>query len=453
MVPQCVRAPAYRGLTLTERVAAWCRAPSPHPPVRRTGSGPRDGSATGNRSPTSRRDRPSRGGSRRRASPRTSSSPSWVSRARRSTARPPPASVGGRTGTSVGRSSPPDGPAIPLPEGLREHATAGFLVAIEPLLARACDRLRTGHPGVGLGPGRPAVRPRHGRGDPAPPTCRRRCSGCWTGPWCWNSTWPACKACCRATHPRSVSRASCDTSAGPRSSAPCFTNIPVLARQLITALENFVDSSLSFLGRLCADWEAIRAAFSPGTDPGVLVEVAGGVGDKHRGGQSVLIATFGSGLRVVYKPKALGVDVHVQELLAWLNARGDHPPFRTLTVLDRGRYGWVEFVAAAACTSADEVRRFYERQGGYLALLYALEATDFHGENLIAAGEHPVLVDLESLFHPRAGGADLTGPDHARPAGRWPTPCCASACCPSASGAMTSRRGSTSAAWGRTTVN
>ena len=29
------------------------------------------------------------------------------------------------------------------------------------------------------------------------------------------------------------------------------------------------------------------------------------------------------------------------------------------------------------------------------------EATDFHFENLIAAAEHPVLVDLEALFHPR----------------------------------------------------
>jgi type 2 lantibiotic biosynthesis protein LanM len=39
------------------------------------------------------------------------------------------------------------------------------------------------------------------------------------------------------------------------------------------------------------------------------------------------------------------------------------------------------------------------RQGGYLALLYALRATDFHYENLIACGEYPVLIDLESLFH------------------------------------------------------
>src|SRR5262249_48077094 len=162
----------------------------------------------------------------------------------------------------------------------------------------------------------------------------------------------------------------------PEAARALFHEYPVLARQLIIALENFVDSSLSFLERLCADWEAIRAAFSPGGEPGVLVEVAGHVGDRHPGGQSVLIATFGAGLRVAYKPQPRGVDVHLQDLLAWLNARGDHPPVRTLTVLDRGRYGWVEFVVAEACTSADEVRRFYERQGGCLALLYALEATD-----------------------------------------------------------------------------
>ncbi len=34
--------------------------------------------------------------------------------------------------------------------------------------------------------------------------------------------------------------------------------------------------------------------------------------------------------------------------------------------------------------------------------MYALEAVDLHYENLIAVGEHPMLVDLETLFHPRA---------------------------------------------------
>ena len=115
----------------------------------------------------------------------------------------------------------------------------------------------------------------------------------------------------------------------------------------------------------------------------------------------VLLATFASGLKVVYKPRRLAVDVHFQRLLDWLNERGARPRFRMLAVLDRGAYGWMEFVRATGCHSQGEVRRFYERQGGYLAILYALEATDFHYENLIADGEHPVLLDLETLFHPR----------------------------------------------------
>ena len=176
---------------------------------------------------------------------------------------------------------------------------------------------------------------------------------------------------------------------------------PVLARQLVEAIDRWVAFGLEFLRHLCTDLEAIRETFSPEGDPGTLTGVAGGLGDSHRGGRSVLIAEFRSGLRVVYKPRDLAVDVHFQELLSWLNERGDHPPFRTLKILDRGTHGWVEFVAEQACTSPDEVRRFYRRQGGYLALLHALDATDFHFENLIAAGEHPVLIDLEALFHPR----------------------------------------------------
>jgi type 2 lantibiotic biosynthesis protein LanM len=190
-----------------------------------------------------------------------------------------------------------------------------------------------------------------------------------------------------------------------------FREYPVLARQVLLRIDNWVAVSLEFLQRLCADWEALRTAFSPAKEPGVLVQVSGGMGDAHRGERAVLIATFSSGFQVVYKPRPLAVDVHFQELLTWLNQHGDHPPFRTVSILDRGTYGWVPFVAAQGCTSVHEVRRFYQRQGGYLALLYALEATDFHFENLIAAGEQPVLVDLETLFHPRAEKWDTTQAD------------------------------------------
>lgn len=186
---------------------------------------------------------------------------------------------------------------------------------------------------------------------------------------------------------------------------------PVLARQLVQCIDAWVQVSLELLQRLCSDWGAIQATFAPGSDPGILVALEGDMGDLHRGGRSVLIVTFSSGFKLVYKPKSMAVDLHFQELLAWLNQRGSHPSFRTLMVIDRGTHGWVEYVSTESCSSPAEVQRFYERQGGYLALLYALESTDFHFGNLIAAGEHPMMIDLEALFHPHIGALALAESD------------------------------------------
>ncbi|AFZ34787.1 Lanthionine synthetase C family protein [Stanieria cyanosphaera PCC 7437] len=193
----------------------------------------------------------------------------------------------------------------------------------------------------------------------------------------------------------------------PKKLLTLLEEYPILARQLVTSIEQWVRFSQEFLEHLSTDWEQIKATFSPEQEPGQLIEVRAEEGDSHREGRSVAIAKFSSGFQLVYKPRSLGIDEHFQQLLTWLNQRGNHPPFRIFKVLNRHSYGWVEFIMPDSCTSATEIDRFYQRQGGYLALLYVLEANDFHNENLIAAGEHPVLVDLESLFRPRTSNIDL----------------------------------------------
>ena len=188
----------------------------------------------------------------------------------------------------------------------------------------------------------------------------------------------------------------------------------VLRDQVANRLEKWADFSLEFLEHLCQDWTSIRGSLVNAA-PGAIVQIDSGAGDTHRNGRSVAIVSFASGERVVYKPRSLAVDEHFQQLLAWVNECGAQPRFRTLKSIDRGDHGWTQFVAPASCGSTDEVRRFYERQGSYLAVLYALEASDFHRENLIATGEHPMLIDLEALFHPRLddltpdGIGDITG--------------------------------------------
>lgn len=199
----------------------------------------------------------------------------------------------------------------------------------------------------------------------------------------------------------------------PEAARALLEEYPVLARVLLTYTQRWVETSLAFLRHLAEDWSDLKRLFWSDSRPpaGELVELSA-AGDPHRGGRQVVIVRFSSGLRLVYKPRSLSIDTHFRALLMALNERApvtlEGAPagtalFQVPELLDRGDHGWVEFISQQGCASPEEVHRFYERQGAYLALLYALGATDFHLQNLIAAGEHPVMIDLESFFHPPWG--------------------------------------------------
>jgi type 2 lantibiotic biosynthesis protein LanM len=182
--------------------------------------------------------------------------------------------------------------------------------------------------------------------------------------------------------------------------AAILCEYPVLGRIIAESLTAWAEFSLELFTRLCEDWTDLVATFCPLDAPGTIRAVEWHQGDSHRGGRTVVHVQTTTGLRFVYKPRSLGVDVHFQELLSWINDHCPQLPLTPLTILDRGRYGWVGFVEQAGCQSLDEVDRFYRRLGACLALLYVLDATDIHFENVIACGECPFIVDLETLFHP-----------------------------------------------------
>lgn len=196
-----------------------------------------------------------------------------------------------------------------------------------------------------------------------------------------------------------------------KTAAGLLEEYPVLARQIVVAVQNWVDFSRDLLTHLAEDWPAVERLFAPAEEAGRVVSLRGGMGDSHRGGRSVVILHTDAGLKVVYKPRSLAVDAAFQNLLAWLNLRGAAPPLLPVKILDRGTHGFMEYVTPTPCTRVEEVERFYRRQGGYLALFHLLDATDFHHENLIAVGEHPVPVDLEALFHPPHHAPHLTPDD------------------------------------------
>ncbi len=176
---------------------------------------------------------------------------------------------------------------------------------------------------------------------------------------------------------------------------------PMLFQLAEDRLALWVAVSIELIGRIAADWQDIVETFFRGESPGALDSLRFPQRSTKRGGRAVILLSFSSGARLVYKPRSLAVEARFQELLDWLGDSGFQPAFQRVKLLDRDSHGWMEWIDPEGCASAAEIQRFYRRQGAYLALFYALEATDLHMSNVIAAGEHPALIDLETLFHPR----------------------------------------------------
>ncbi|HCT58974.1 MAG TPA: hypothetical protein DGD08_17375, partial [Gemmatimonas aurantiaca] len=180
-----------------------------------------------------------------------------------------------------------------------------------------------------------------------------------------------------------------------------FNEYPVLLRTIEQRVDHWYRHSLEVLQRLSSDRHAIEARLLNGATLGVLTEITYGAGDKHHQGRCVTILGFDSGRHIVYKPRSLAVDLAFQQLVGWAaTGMGDHA-WRQPTHLPCGAYGWSEFVAHQPCADTEGIHTFYRRLGAQLALLFALDATDMHLENVMAQGDTPVLVDLEALFHPR----------------------------------------------------
>ena len=176
-----------------------------------------------------------------------------------------------------------------------------------------------------------------------------------------------------------------------------FQKYSVLARLVGTTVDFWVTNSCEFIQRLKSDWQEIQKTFGGDLKLGV-VKIETGLSDFHNRGRSVLALEFASGLKLIYKPKDLGLEVAFFELVSWLNDRATLPRLKQMQVINRSNYGWVEYIEHLPLEDSAAAVRYYQRAGMLLCLLYLLSGSDFHCENIIACGEYPVAIDLEMLM-------------------------------------------------------
>lgn len=186
--------------------------------------------------------------------------------------------------------------------------------------------------------------------------------------------------------------------------AGIFLEYPVLARHWAILVGDWVDATVELLLRLRADRADLEALF--GRDAGTLVHAEAGLSDRHHGGRRVCIVGFASGLRLVYKPRDVGLERAFHGLMAWLAEHGLGPAPGALRALARDGHGWFELATPGVFTEAGQVEDYYCRAGALLCLAYLLRGQDLHGENLVATLGGPVLVDTEALLQPAAFDED-----------------------------------------------
>jgi lantibiotic modifying enzyme len=157
-------------------------------------------------------------------------------------------------------------------------------------------------------------------------------------------------------------------------------------------------TTLEILQRAEADRAAISHAFFGGKAIGSILKIEKGLSDPHHAGRTVARLHFQAGA-IIYKPRGGEGEAEWFALLSSMNDGGYEPAFRTVTVLRRLGYFWMENVRREDCPSESAARRFHVAMGGLVCLAHLLQMVDCHCDNVIAAGEHPVLLDAETIWH------------------------------------------------------
>jgi type 2 lantibiotic biosynthesis protein LanM len=177
-----------------------------------------------------------------------------------------------------------------------------------------------------------------------------------------------------------------------------FLANPVAARIIGTAALAWLESAAELVDHLDRDVTALAETFAGGRALGPVTGLETDLSDPHRGGRRVVILEFAE-LKIVYKPKDLGIDLAWRDLTRWLAVHGAPFVANAPDCLARDGYGWCGHVTESAAfreaSPAD-----HRRAGGLLAILHWLRGTDFHDENVIAGAYGPAPVDLETLLRP-----------------------------------------------------
>lgn len=175
-----------------------------------------------------------------------------------------------------------------------------------------------------------------------------------------------------------------------------FEIYPVLYRIIEEKIENFIKYYIEIFDFFEKDKKQIGEKICGGKLVKKIEEIDFSLSDSHKSGKRVAKLKLDNGMWILYKPRAMKNDEIYMQLIQWIShhigMKQYEYPFLTYE-----EHSWTYIVEQSSCNSEKELENYYVRFGIHLFLTYLLGAQDLHYENIIAAGEYPVIIDLEAV--------------------------------------------------------
>lgn len=177
-----------------------------------------------------------------------------------------------------------------------------------------------------------------------------------------------------------------------------FDIFPVLKYCVEKKMEYAITYYTEVVNDFYKDREEIKKRLCPGANR--ITKISGGFSDVHNHGRQVLRIRLDNDCEILYKPHSMENEKIYSKLLKWLSVKTGISQLE-YDFLSYSKHSWCRIVKDDVCHSQDELKNYYRRLGVQIFLTYFLGTKDLHYENIIAAGEYPALIDLETLVHIR----------------------------------------------------
>lgn len=177
-----------------------------------------------------------------------------------------------------------------------------------------------------------------------------------------------------------------------------YAKYPVMARMLTERTMMMSKNTVSMFKAIQENETELTEMFRTGEL--VFDKISFGEGDTHSRGKSVSVIQFADGKKVIFKPKFLKIEKYFNDFIEYINEiqGGALLDLKTCRSIWKDDYTLCEFIRTVPCDNKEEVSQYYERVGQILFLMYMLNGTDFHYENILSSKGYPYLIDIETLF-------------------------------------------------------